>query len=98
MKSYSQESWPLNAIAALILMFNYVYSEFTAPEWLLKTSLIDVKHKIRALLTIPDIFARQPDLCFGLHSRSQTISCANTRIQSVPIMVMISYPGIYDRL
>ncbi len=35
---------------SLILMFNYVYSEFTAPEWLIKTSLIDVNHKIRALL------------------------------------------------
>jgi hypothetical protein len=34
---------------SLILMFNYIYSEFTAPEWLLKTSLIDVSHKIRAL-------------------------------------------------
>jgi hypothetical protein len=35
---------------SLILMFNYVYSEFTAPEWLIKTSLVDVNHKIRALL------------------------------------------------
>ena len=35
---------------ALILMFNFVYSEFTSPEWLMKTSLIDVDHKIRALL------------------------------------------------
>jgi hypothetical protein len=35
---------------ALILMFNYIYSEFTAPQWLVKTSLIDVNHKIRALL------------------------------------------------
>ena len=35
---------------SLILMFNYVYTEFTAPEWLMKTSLIDVNHKIRALL------------------------------------------------
>jgi hypothetical protein len=34
---------------SLILMFNYIYSEFTAPEWLIKTSLIDVKHNIRAL-------------------------------------------------
>jgi hypothetical protein len=34
----------------LILMFNYIYSEFTAPDWLIKTSLIDVNHKIRALL------------------------------------------------
>jgi hypothetical protein len=35
---------------SLILMFNYIYSEFTAPEWLIKTSLIDVEHRIRALL------------------------------------------------
>jgi hypothetical protein len=35
---------------SLILMFNYVYSEFTAPEWLIKTSLVDVNHKIRTLL------------------------------------------------
>lgn len=34
---------------SLILMFNFVYSEFTAPEWLIKTSLIDVQHNIRAL-------------------------------------------------
>jgi hypothetical protein len=35
---------------ALILMFNFVLSEFEAPEWLVKTSLIDVDHKIRSLL------------------------------------------------
>jgi hypothetical protein len=35
---------------ALILMFNYIMSEFEAPEWLMKTSLIDVNHKIRQLL------------------------------------------------
>jgi hypothetical protein len=35
---------------SLVLMFNYVYSEFTSPDWLIKTSLIDVNHKIRALL------------------------------------------------
>jgi hypothetical protein len=34
---------------SLILIFNYVYSEFTAPEWLIKTSLIDVEHRIRSL-------------------------------------------------
>ena len=34
---------------SLILMFEYIYSEFTAPEWLIKTSLIDVEHNIRAL-------------------------------------------------
>jgi len=35
---------------ALILMFNFVLSEFEAPDWLSKTSLIDVDHKIRQLL------------------------------------------------
>ena len=35
---------------ALTLMFNFVLSEFGAPEWLVKTSLIDVEHRIRALL------------------------------------------------
>ena len=35
---------------ALMLMFNFIYSEFGAPEWLIKTSLIDVDHKIRGLL------------------------------------------------
>lgn len=35
---------------SLILMFNFIYSEFTAPEWLIKTSLIDVQHNIRSLV------------------------------------------------
>jgi hypothetical protein len=35
---------------ALILIFNFVLSEFQAPDWLMKTSLIDVNHKIRELL------------------------------------------------
>jgi hypothetical protein len=30
-------------------MFNFVLSEFAAPEWLIKTSLIDVEHRIRKL-------------------------------------------------
>jgi hypothetical protein len=34
----------------LILIFNYVLSESVAPEWLVKTSLIDVRHRIRELL------------------------------------------------
>lgn len=33
----------------LILMFNYILSEQTAPNWLTKTSLIDVDHTIREL-------------------------------------------------
>ena len=36
--------------SSLILMFNFIYSEFTTPDWLIKTSLVDVNHKIRALL------------------------------------------------
>ena len=35
---------------ALVLMFNFVLSEFEAPDWLSKTSLIDVDHTIRELL------------------------------------------------
>ena len=35
---------------SLVLMFNFVLSEFSAPEWLVKTSLIDVDHRIRELL------------------------------------------------
>jgi len=35
---------------AMVLMFNYVLSEFAAPEWLVKTSLIDVDHNIRPLI------------------------------------------------
>jgi len=34
----------------LVLMFNFVLSEFSAPEWLVKTSLIDVDHNIRQLI------------------------------------------------
>jgi hypothetical protein len=34
----------------LILVFEIVYSEFTAPSWLIKTSLVDVDHRIRELL------------------------------------------------
>lgn len=34
----------------LILVFNFVLSEFSAPEWLIKTSLIDVDHRLRDLV------------------------------------------------
>ena len=34
----------------LMIMFDFILSEFTAPEWLVKTSLIDVDHRIRALV------------------------------------------------
>lgn len=35
---------------SLILMFKFIYSEFTSPQWLMKTSYIDVDHVIRGLL------------------------------------------------
>jgi len=35
---------------ALMLIFNFVLTEFEAPDWLTKTSLVDVEHKIRQLL------------------------------------------------
>lgn len=35
--------------AALMLMFNYILTEQIAPEWLTKTSLIDVEHTVREL-------------------------------------------------
>jgi hypothetical protein len=34
----------------LSLVFNFVLSEFPAPGWVIKTSLIDVEHRIRSLL------------------------------------------------
>ena len=34
----------------LILMFKYILTEEQAPEWLIKTSLVNVRHDIRALL------------------------------------------------
>jgi len=44
------EELKLERNSSLILMFNYVYSEFTDPSWLIKTSYVDVNHKIRSLL------------------------------------------------
>jgi hypothetical protein len=44
------EELKLERNSSLILMFNYVYSEFTDPAWLIKTSYVDVNHKIRSLL------------------------------------------------
>lgn len=38
----------------LVLTFNFVLFEFKAPEWLVKTSLIDVDHRVRGLLPFPN--------------------------------------------
>jgi len=35
---------------SLMLMFQFIYSEFTSPSWLIKTSYIDVDHVVRGLL------------------------------------------------
>ena len=43
---------------SLILLFKFIYSEFGAPEWLIKTSYITVDHVIRGLLPY-ELF--QPD-------------------------------------
>ena len=50
---------------ALMLVFNFVLSEFTAPDWLIKTSLIDVDHKIRDL--VPYQVYRQDNQDFVLN-------------------------------
>ena len=34
----------------LMLMFQFIYSEFTSPSWLVKTSYIDVNHVVRGLV------------------------------------------------
>ena len=39
----------IQANSSLVLMFNYAYSEFTDPSWLVKTSYVDVNHNIRQL-------------------------------------------------
>lgn len=39
---------------ALTLMFDFILSEQQAPEWLVKTSLIDVDHNVRELLPFPN--------------------------------------------
>lgn len=49
---------------SLILVFNFVLSEFVAPDWLFKTSLIDVDHKIRDL--VPYQIYRQDNQSFVL--------------------------------
>jgi len=49
----------------LTLMFNFVLSEFAAPEWLMKTSLIDVDHKIRELVPFQNYIRDNQDFVSG---------------------------------
>ena len=46
---------------ALVLMFNYILSEQQAPEWLTKTSLIDVNHRIRELVPFENYIVDNQD-------------------------------------
>jgi len=39
---------------SLTSMFDFILSQFRAPDWLVKTSLIDVDHRIRELLPFPN--------------------------------------------
>ena len=39
---------------SLTMMFDFILSELQAPEWLVKTSLIDVDHRVRELLPYPN--------------------------------------------
>ena len=43
----------INRNQLLILMFQYILTEEQAPDWLMKTSFIDVRHDIRALAPFP---------------------------------------------
>lgn len=40
----------INRNRALMLMFHFIYTEFNSPDWLIKTSYINVDHVIRGLL------------------------------------------------
>ena len=78
---------------ALILVFNFVLSEFTAPEWLTKTSLIDVDHTIRQL--IPYQIYRQDNQTFVL-DYIQEVKPYHTQIRAFNLTYGGSdaYPGM----
>ena len=91
---------------ALILMFNYILSEFPAPEWLTKTSLIDVNHKIRELL--PFQVFRQDNQTFVL-DYIQEVKPYHVQIREFNLtyngqdayagnMTDFDVPAYYDRL
>ena len=77
---------------ALILMFTYILSEFEAPEWLTKTSLIDVDHKIREL--IPYQIYRQDNQTFVL-DYLQEVKPYHTQVREFNLIYNGSdtYPG-----
>ena len=78
---------------ALILMFNFILSEFEAPEWLTKTSLIDVVHKVREL--IPYQVYRQDNQTFVL-DYLQEVKPYHTQVREFNLLYngFDSYPGM----
>ena len=78
---------------ALILVFEYVMSEFAAPDWLIKTSLIDVDHKIRNLL--PYQFYNQDNQDFVLNY-IQEVKPYHTQIREFNLSYNgnDAYPGL----
>jgi len=73
---------------ALTLMFNFVLSEFSAPEWLVKTSLIDVDHRIRNLEPFQNY--RQDNQEFVLGSTCCTTVRINILVMSQTLMYQLS--------
>ena len=60
------ESIPEYRNSGLILMFNYIMSEHTTvPDWLVKTSLIDVEQSVRELVESPTYQIDNTDLISG---------------------------------
>ena len=78
---------------ALVSVFEYVMSEFAAPEWLIKTSLIDVDHKIRDL--VPYQFYNQDNQDFVLNY-IQEVKPYHTQIREFNLSYdgNDSYPGM----
>jgi hypothetical protein len=94
----------INRNRSLILMFEFVMSEFSAPDWLLKTSLIDVNHKIRSLL--PYQSYRQDNQDFVLnyiqevkpyHTQIREFTCSTLVTTSIQVSVTdFDNPAFFD--
>jgi hypothetical protein len=82
----------INRNRSLILMFEFIMSEFSAPAWLLKTSLIDVNHRIRSL--IPYQAYRQDNQDFVLNY-IQEVKPYHTQIREFNLQYTgdDAYPG-----
>jgi hypothetical protein len=94
----------VNRNRALILMFEFIMSEFSAPDWLIKTSLIDVDHKIRDL--VPYQSYRQDNQDFVLnyiqevkpyHTQIREFNLSYNGADEYPgMMTDFDVPAFYD--